>query len=267
MRRGTPLPLTVRALRRVGGVALAALFAESLGFGGDAARRVLQRLGLQRHHRRRRGAVPAARGARPPRAARLGVPRPRAAASWSAGEIHWTLEPADSAYSTAPGAERLARAGFYPASYVAIVLMVRARLRERQRAAVARRLRRRARRRLPSPPSSCFEPLIGASAEPGSLLLTDVAYPVGDLLLLAVVTGVFGLTGWRPGRSWAVHRRGLVAARDRRRPVPLPGDARLLRRRRAARRAVARLDAAARLGRLGARRRAPGARHRAACAR
>ena len=56
-----------------------------------------------------------------------------------------------------------------------------------------------------------FEPLIGASAEPGSLLLTDVAYPVGDLLLLAVVTGVFGLTGWRPGRSWAVIGAGFVA--------------------------------------------------------
>jgi diguanylate cyclase (GGDEF)-like protein len=56
-----------------------------------------------------------------------------------------------------------------------------------------------------------FEPLIGASAEPGSLLLTDVAYPVGDLLLLAVVTGVFGLTGWRPGRSWAVIGAGFAA--------------------------------------------------------
>src|SRR6185436_10092848 len=56
-----------------------------------------------------------------------------------------------------------------------------------------------------------FEPLIGTAAEPGTLLLTDVAYPVGDLLLLAVVTGVFGLTGWRPGRSWAVIGAGFVA--------------------------------------------------------
>jgi hypothetical protein len=56
-----------------------------------------------------------------------------------------------------------------------------------------------------------FEPLIGASAEPGTLLVTDVAYPVGDLLLLAVVTGVFGLTGWRPGRAWAVIGAGFVA--------------------------------------------------------
>ena len=35
MRRGTPLPPTVRALRLIGGVALAALVAQSLGFGGQ----------------------------------------------------------------------------------------------------------------------------------------------------------------------------------------------------------------------------------------
>ena len=130
-------------------------------------------------------------------------------AAWSAGEIHWTLNP-DSEYSTAPGLTDWLELSFYPASYVAIVLLVRSRLRGASArlwldgfvAALA---------------AACvaavflFEPLIGSSAEPGSLLLTDVAYPVGDLLLLAVVTGVFGLTGWRPGRSWAFIGAGFVA--------------------------------------------------------
>ena len=129
--------------------------------------------------------------------------------AWSAGEIHWTLSP-DSAESTGPGLSDWLELSFYPASYVAIVLMVRGRLRGASArlwldgvvAALA---------------AACvaavflFEPLIGASAEPGTLLLTDVAYPVGDLLLLAVVTGVFGLTGWRPGRTWAVIGAGFVA--------------------------------------------------------
>ena len=56
-------------------------------------------------------------------------------------------------------------------------------------------------------------------------------------------------------------RRGVRRGRDRRRHVPLPGDARLLRRWRAARCAVAGLDLPARLGGVGVDGRAPGARH------
>ena len=208
MRRGTPLPATVRALRLIGGVALAALVAQSLGFGGHrleaffsawvyngitvvGALLCLSRAALIRRER----VAWACLG--------LGL------AAWSAGEIHWTLNP-DSEYSTAPGLTDWLELSFYPASYVAIVLLVRSRLRGASArlwldgfvAALA---------------AACvaavflFEPLIGSSAEPGTLLLTDVAYPVGDLLLLAVVTGVFGLTGWRPGRSWAFIGAGFVA--------------------------------------------------------
>jgi hypothetical protein len=32
--------------------------------------------------------------------------------------------------------------------------------------------------------------------------MVDVAYPVGDILLLGSTIGVIALTGWRPGRSW-----------------------------------------------------------------
>ena len=105
--------------------------------------------------------------------------------AWSAGEIHWSINP-DSAATTGPGVSDALWLSFYPASYVAIVLLVRARLRGASArlwldgvvAALA---------------AACiaavflFEPLLGATAEPGALLLTDVAYPVGDLLLLAVV--------------------------------------------------------------------------------
>jgi hypothetical protein len=208
MRRGTPLRGPVRALRLVGGIALAALFAEGLGFGGE---RVEAFFSAWVHN----GIVVV--GALLCLLRAVLVRRERLAwaclglglAAWSAGEIHWTLNP-DSEYSTAPGLTDWLELSFYPASYAAIVLMVRARLRGASAriwldgvvAALA---------------AACvaavflFEPLIGASAEPGSLLLTDVAYPVGDLLLLAVVTGVFGLTGWRPGRSWTVIGAGFVA--------------------------------------------------------
>ncbi|MEI8105361.1 MAG: diguanylate cyclase [Actinomycetes bacterium] len=36
-----------------------------------------------------------------------------------------------------------------------------------------------------------------------SLVLVSLAYPLGDLVLLALVVFVFAITGWRPGRAWA----------------------------------------------------------------
>ena len=41
-------------------------------------------------------------------------------------------------------------------------------------------------------------------------VLTNLAYPVGDMLLLAAAIGVFSLTGWRPGRAWLVLGAGFV---------------------------------------------------------
>ena len=209
MRRGTPIPPAVRALRVAAAVALAALLAQGVlgspadrldGFFGSwvydgviLASAVLCLLRAVLVRRERAGwAFLAA-----------------ALLAWSAGEIHWTLSP-DSADSTGPGVTGWLELSFYPLSYVAIVLMVRSRL----RGASARLWLDGV---LGALGAACvaavflFEPLIGASAEPGTLLLTDVAYPIGDLLLLAVVVGIFGLTGWRPGRSWTVIGAGFVA--------------------------------------------------------
>jgi diguanylate cyclase (GGDEF)-like protein len=209
MRRGTPIPTAVRALRIAAAVALAALFAQSLL--GTRVDRLDDFFGAWVYD----GVILASAVLCLARAVLIRRDRLSWAflaaglVAWSAGEIHWTLSP-DSAESTGPGLSDWLEVSFYPASYAAIVLMVRSRLRGASArlwldgfvAALA---------------AACvaavflFEPLIGASAEPGALLLTDVAYPVGDLLLLAVVTGVFGLTGWRPGRSWAVIGAGFVA--------------------------------------------------------
>jgi diguanylate cyclase (GGDEF)-like protein/putative nucleotidyltransferase with HDIG domain len=51
------------------------------------------------------------------------------------------------------------------------------------------------------------------AAEQGSVLAvaTDLAYPLGDLVMLALVIGVFALTGWRPGRAWGLIGGALVA--------------------------------------------------------
>jgi two-component system, cell cycle response regulator len=47
----------------------------------------------------------------------------------------------------------------------------------------------------------------------GSLLerATTLAYPLGDIAMLALVVGVIALTGWRPGRTWTLLLVGLAA--------------------------------------------------------
>ncbi len=44
------------------------------------------------------------------------------------------------------------------------------------------------------------------------VVVTNLAYPVGDLLLLALVVFVFSVSGWRPGRAWALIGAGLLVA-------------------------------------------------------
>ena len=213
MRQGSALPLPVRVLRAAAALALVALVAESAGVGGNryddffgswvydgviVAGAVLcgMRAGLVRSERAAWACL----------AIGLGL--------WAAGEIHWSLAP-DSADSTGPGVSDWLWLSFYPMSYAAIVLLVRGRL----RGASARLWLDGVTAALGAACVAAvflFEPILGSSAEPGSLILTDVLYPVGDLLLLAVVSGVFGLTAWRPGRSWTVIGLGfaLTAAAD-----------------------------------------------------
>jgi two-component system cell cycle response regulator len=42
------------------------------------------------------------------------------------------------------------------------------------------------------------------------VVLTNLAYPLGDVLLLALIVFVFSVTHWRPGRAWALIAAGLL---------------------------------------------------------
>ncbi len=58
-----------------------------------------------------------------------------------------------------------------------------------------------------------YGPVVHASAgELSPEVLTNLAYPVGDLLLLGLVVAILGLTGWRPGRAWILLGLGLALA-------------------------------------------------------
>jgi diguanylate cyclase (GGDEF)-like protein len=43
-----------------------------------------------------------------------------------------------------------------------------------------------------------------------AVVATNLSYPLGDLLLIALVIGGFALTSWRPGRAWTLIGGGLI---------------------------------------------------------
>jgi len=61
-----------------------------------------------------------------------------------------------------------------------------------------------------------FEPIVRSTGGSTAAVLTNLAYPLGDLLILSLVLGVFARSGWRPGRTWTIVGWGflLSAAAD-----------------------------------------------------
>ena len=55
------------------------------------------------------------------------------------------------------------------------------------------------------------ELVLGNTSGPTSTVVTNLAYPLGDVLLLSLVFGVFSLTGWRPGLRWFLLGIGVLA--------------------------------------------------------
>jgi two-component system, cell cycle response regulator len=118
---------------------------------------------------------------------------------WALGEVIFTLDPSQVTASSFPGTSDFLWLVFYPAAFLTLGLLVRARVRHFY-------------------PSLWLDGLVGALAlgalacefvlppilagTGGSLgsVVGDLIYPLGDVLLLSFVVGVLAVTGWRPGR-------------------------------------------------------------------
>src|SRR3954447_3432523 len=135
-----------------------------------------------------------------------------ALALWAAAEVLSTVYLAKLEEPPYPSIADGLWLAFYPVTWVALVLHVRARMRGQRRvslwldglvaalavAAVVEVL--------------VFRPVMQSTGGTPLEVATDLAYPLFDLLLLSLVVGVFAMSGWRPGRAWALFGLGLAAA-------------------------------------------------------
>ena len=129
-----------------------------------------------------------------------------AMAWWTFGEIWYAVFQPE----TYPSVADLGFIAFYPLLYVGIVLLLRSRARTIGRAlwldGATAALAAGA-----FGAALVFEQVADVTAGSTSVVVTNLAYPLGDVLLLSAVFGVFALTGWRPGMRWALLGLGVLS--------------------------------------------------------
>ncbi|HEX4745381.1 MAG TPA: diguanylate cyclase [Gaiellaceae bacterium] len=126
--------------------------------------------------------------------------------SWTFGELWYAIfEP-----ETYPSMADVGYITFYPLLYVGIVLLLRSRVRslgdllwlDGVTAALA----------AAALGSAVIVELVLENTEGStSTVVTNLSYPLGDMLLLSAVFGVFSLTAWRPGRRWLLLGLGALS--------------------------------------------------------
>ena len=133
-------------------------------------------------------------------------------AAWASGDLYWTL-----AVEGTPAEETVTMGdagwlAFYPACYLALALLVRARVPRVPRAAWLDGLI--ATTALAALGAAVVLPALidAAAGSPLDVLVVNLSYPIGDLMLLALVVGVFTATGWKLDRMWLLLGGGLVAS-------------------------------------------------------
>ena len=129
-----------------------------------------------------------------------------AMACWTFGEIWYAAFKPE----TYPSMADLGFIAFYPLLYVGIVLLLRSRARTIARAlwldGATAALAAGA-----FGAAVIFEVVADVTEGSTSAVVTNLSYPLGDVLLLSAVFGVFALTGWRPGLRWTLLGLGVLS--------------------------------------------------------
>jgi two-component system cell cycle response regulator len=129
--------------------------------------------------------------------------------AWAGGDITWTVLLANDPNPPYPSISDFLYLAFYPASYATLLLVARSRTDSFRSslwldgaiagltvAAVIATL--------------FFQPIVDATSGSPTEIAVNLAYPVGDLLLMGLVVAIFGLNGWRLDPVWLLLGGGLA---------------------------------------------------------
>jgi diguanylate cyclase (GGDEF)-like protein len=128
---------------------------------------------------------------------------------WTSGNVVWWLWVRSNAPDAFPSVSDGLFLAIYPFLYVALVLLMRRRVARFHAsvwldgvvgglgaAAICAAL--------------AFQTILAATGGNTAAVVTNLAYPLADLLLLAMIVGIFALLGWRPERAWWLLAAGIV---------------------------------------------------------
>ena len=129
--------------------------------------------------------------------------------AWAAGEIWWTIYIEGNPDAPYPSPADIGYLGFYPLAILGLFLLVRARAGELDRrlwmdGAIA------ALGTGALGAALLFEFVAERTSGTAVEVATTLAYPFGDVVLVALIVGIIALTRWRPGRTWALLLAGLA---------------------------------------------------------
>lgn len=129
--------------------------------------------------------------------------------AWGAGEIWWTLYIEGNPNAPYPSPADIGYLAFYPLAVLGLYLLVRARAGELDRrlwmdgliAALGTGALGAA---------LLFEFVADRTSGSTIEVVTTLAYPFGDVVLVSLIVGIIALTRWRPGRTWTLLLGGLA---------------------------------------------------------
>lgn len=130
--------------------------------------------------------------------------------AWGAAEVYWAVAIEGNPDAPYPSPADVGYLLFYPLAYIGLGLLVRARTHELNwrlwmDGAIA------ALGTAALGAAFIFD-FVAEKTEGTTIeIVTTLAYPLGDIIMLAMVVGVVALTGWRPGRTWSLLLAGLAA--------------------------------------------------------
>ncbi len=129
---------------------------------------------------------------------------------WGVGEIWWTAFIEGNPSAPYPSPADVGYLVFYPLAYAGLALLVRARAHEiNWRLWMDGAIAALGTAALGT--AFVFDFVAGKATGTPIEVATTLAYPLGDIAMVAMVVGVVALTGWRPGRTWSLLLAGLSA--------------------------------------------------------